>query len=92
MPRLSVPLTQEQHMAIKVKAAQVGLPQAEIARRLLLAWEREEEKLNATELGILKVAVGYLITDHYASRGMLRQSLEELSDKLDRMIDETNPD
>ena len=43
MPRLSVPLTQEQHKAIKVKAAQVGLPQAEVARRLLLAWERGEE-------------------------------------------------
>jgi hypothetical protein len=38
MPRLSIPLTQEQHTAIKVKAAQVGLSQAEVARRLLFAW------------------------------------------------------
>ena len=38
MPRLSVPLTDEQHTAIKIKAAQAGLPQAEVARRLLLAW------------------------------------------------------
>lgn len=38
MPRLSVPLTTEQHRAIKVKAAETGLPQAEIARRFLLAW------------------------------------------------------
>lgn len=43
MPRLSVPLTDEQHKAIKVKAAQADLPQAEVARRLLLAWERGEE-------------------------------------------------
>jgi hypothetical protein len=43
MPRLSVPLTDEQHTAIKVKAAQVGLAQAEVARRLLLAWERGDE-------------------------------------------------
>jgi len=38
MPRLSVPLTDEQHRAIKVRAAQAGVAQAEIARRLLLAW------------------------------------------------------
>jgi len=38
MPRLSVPLTEEQHRAIKIKAAQVDLSQAEIARRLLFAW------------------------------------------------------
>jgi len=38
MPRLSVPLTEEQHRAIKIKAAQVNLSQAEIARRLLFAW------------------------------------------------------
>ena len=78
-----------------MKAAQVGLPQAEVARRLLLAWERGEESFNATELGIIKVALGYLITDHYANQDMLRQSIEELSDKADRMIseeDETNPD
>lgn len=42
MPRLSVPLTPQQHTAIKVKAAQVGLAQAEVARRLLFAWEEGE--------------------------------------------------
>jgi hypothetical protein len=44
MPRLSVPLTDEQHKAIKVKSAQAGLPQAEVARRLLLAWLDGEEQ------------------------------------------------
>jgi hypothetical protein len=38
MPRLSVPLTEEQHIAIKVKAAHAGLTQAEVARRLLFFW------------------------------------------------------
>ena len=38
MPRLSVPLTEEQHRAIKTRAAALGVPQAEIARRLLLLW------------------------------------------------------
>ena len=40
MKRLSVPLEDNQHLEIKVKAAVTGLPQAEIARRLLLAWLR----------------------------------------------------
>jgi len=40
--RLSVPLDDNQHLEIKVKAAVTGLPQAEIARRLLLAWLRGE--------------------------------------------------
>jgi hypothetical protein len=38
MPRLSVPLTQAQHEAIKAKSEQTGVPQAEVARRLLLLW------------------------------------------------------
>ena len=38
MKRLSVPLENNQHLEIKVKAAVTGLPQAEIARRLLLGW------------------------------------------------------
>lgn len=38
MPRLSVPLTDEQHQAIKAKSDQTGVPQAEVARRFLLAW------------------------------------------------------
>ena len=46
MPRLSVPLTDEQHTAIKIKAAQAGLPQAEVARRLLLAWLRGDVELS----------------------------------------------
>lgn len=42
MPRLSVPLTNEQHKAIRAKAAGLGVPQAEVARRFLLAWARGE--------------------------------------------------
>lgn len=38
VPRLSVPLTDEQHRAIRLKAAGLGVPQAEVARRFLLAW------------------------------------------------------
>lgn len=38
MPRLSVPLTDEQHAAIRAKALQTGVPLAEVARRFLLAW------------------------------------------------------
>ena len=38
MKRLSVPLEDNQHLEIKVKAAVTGLPQAVIARRLLLGW------------------------------------------------------
>jgi hypothetical protein len=45
MKRLPIPLTDEQHRAIKVKAAQAGLAAAEIARRFLLAWLRGEIEL-----------------------------------------------
>jgi hypothetical protein len=38
MPKLSVPLTAPQHRALKIRAAEVGLTQAEVARRLLMAW------------------------------------------------------
>ena len=48
----------------------------------------EEEGLNATELGILKVGINKMIVNCYAD--IQRQSLEKLSDKLDRMIDEAN--
>lgn len=50
----------------------------------------DEKRFNATELGILKVGIGYLITDHYPNQDILRQRLEELSNKLDKMIDEAN--
>lgn len=50
----------------------------------------EKEGFNATELDILKVGIDYLITDHYPNQDMLRQRLEELSNKLDKMIDEAN--
>ena len=42
MPRLSVPLTDDQHAAIRRKAGALGVPQAEVARRLLLAWANNE--------------------------------------------------
>jgi hypothetical protein len=42
MPRLSIPLTEDQHAAIRRKAGALGVPQAEVARRLLLAWVRGE--------------------------------------------------
>jgi hypothetical protein len=45
-----------------------------------------EEVFNTTELGILQVAIGCLISDHYPNHGTLTQSLEELHGKLDRMI------
>jgi hypothetical protein len=45
MPRLSVPLTDEQHEAIKARAFQQRLPQAEIARVLLLAWLQNPEMI-----------------------------------------------
>ncbi len=45
MPRLSVPLTDDQHAAIRRKAGALGVPQAEVARRLLLAWVRGEMEM-----------------------------------------------
>ena len=45
MPRLSVPLTIDQHAAIRRKAGALGVPQAEVARRLLLAWVRGEVEM-----------------------------------------------
>jgi len=65
MPRLSVPLTDEQHRAIRRKAASLGVPQAEVARRFLLAWAlglldmpvyREATEFEET---IEKIAGGY---------------------------------
>ena len=38
MPRLSVPLTTEQHSIIRSRADDLGIPLAEIARRLLFLW------------------------------------------------------
>jgi len=38
MPKLSVPLTDEQHKAIKTRAAGLGVPLAEVTRRLLFLW------------------------------------------------------
>ena len=43
--RLPVPLTEAEHMEIKVKAAVLGLPMAEVARRLLRGWLRGEVDL-----------------------------------------------
>lgn len=45
MPRLSVILTEQQHRAIRIKAAEIGLSQTEIARRFLLAWLDEDMPL-----------------------------------------------
>lgn len=42
MPRLSVPLTEDQHRALRLKCADLGVAQAEVARRLLAAWVRGE--------------------------------------------------
>ena len=42
---MSVPLTDEQHRAIRMKAAGLGVPQAEVARRFLLAWVRGEMEM-----------------------------------------------
>jgi hypothetical protein len=50
MPRLSVPLTEDQHAAIRRKASALGVPQAEVARRLLLAWVRGEMDMPVGEL------------------------------------------
>jgi len=36
--RLPVLLTPEEHRRIKVRAAQVGMPMSDAARRLLLGW------------------------------------------------------
>lgn len=49
MPRLSVPLTDDQHAAIRRKAGALGVPQAEVARRLLLAWARGEVEMPIPE-------------------------------------------
>ena len=38
MPRLSVPFSESDHKAVRVRCAELGIPQAEVARRLLLAW------------------------------------------------------
>ena len=45
MPRLSVPLNNQQHRAIKAKAADMGVAMAEAARRLLLQWVIEDTGL-----------------------------------------------
>ena len=42
MPRLSIPLTDEQHRIIRLKCADLGVAQAEVARRFLAAWVRGE--------------------------------------------------
>ena len=61
MPRLSVPLTPEQHRAVKRKAAGLGVPQAEIARRLLLLWLADDLELPTGKryLAIIDAAVAY---------------------------------
>jgi len=43
--RLPVPLTDSEHMEIKIKAAVLGLPMAEVARRLLRGWLRGDVDL-----------------------------------------------
>jgi len=60
MPRLSVPLTDEQHTAIKVKAAQVGLTQAEVARRLLFAWLGKIELTANRDVEQINHLIGYI--------------------------------
>ena len=45
MPRLSVPLTDDQHHAIRARADALGVPLAEIARRLLFLWLVEDLEL-----------------------------------------------
>ncbi|NIM52236.1 MAG: hypothetical protein GTO22_23830 [Gemmatimonadales bacterium] len=67
MPRLSVPLTDQQHTAIKVKAAQVGLAQAEVARRLLLAWLAGELDLPAEQRGTFEYQAEGFSVEHWNS-------------------------
>ena len=65
MPSLSAPLTADQHAAIRRKASALGVPQAEVARRLLLAWVRGEMEMpvyrEATEFDqtIERIVRGY---------------------------------
>jgi len=65
MPRLSVPLTPEQHKAIKRKAAGRGVPLAEIARRLLFLWLADDLAL---PVGDEYRAIVDAATAYYAGR------------------------
>jgi len=49
MPRLSVPFSDKQHRAIKRKAESLGVPQAQVARRLLLLWLVDDIELPTGE-------------------------------------------
>jgi hypothetical protein len=61
MPRLSVPLTDQQHRAIKTRAAGLGVPLAEIARRLLFLWLIDDLELPQGDdyRALVDAAVGY---------------------------------
>lgn len=83
MPRLSVPLTDEQHTAIKVKAARVGLTQAEIARRLLFAW-LAGDVLNDVEVEIIKGELRYTMTN-YQLKADAQEEYKSLLAKLEKI-------
>lgn len=61
VPRLSVPLSDQQHKAVKAKALSLGIPQAEIARRLLLLWLVDDLELpqGAEYQAVTDAAVAY---------------------------------
>jgi len=67
MPRLSVPLTDEQHKAIRARAEAQGVPMAEIARRLLFLWLMDDLELpqGREYLALVDAAASY-----YAERGV----------------------
>jgi hypothetical protein len=66
VPRLSVPLTDEQHRAIRTRADALGVPLAEITRRLLLLWLIDDLELPQGDnyRALVDAAVSY-----YAERG-----------------------
>lgn len=83
MPRLSIPLTQPQLTAVKVKAAQASLSMAEVSRQLLFAWLADEvlTKRDIDDLGMCVngILASAQLKDEYTSK------LYDLIDKLDQM-------
>jgi len=62
-PRLAIPLTNEQLKQIKIRAAEVGLPMAEIGRRLMIAW-LVGDLLTGSEIFSIQMAImAFLKTD-----------------------------
>ncbi|MBN1220296.1 MAG: ribbon-helix-helix protein, CopG family [Anaerolineae bacterium] len=50
--RLMVRLTEEQHKAVRVRAAELGKPVSEIVRAFFTAWLKNEVKVELTQEGV----------------------------------------